>query len=401
MCFGVLFVFTFPGKWAEAGERAASCPALLASGDSKKGTTHASHDSFSLTERLIAYLSELMQEQVLSIERLQEWSVGLERGELVNPIAKSENEAKVRSDLLIHYEAMQEYVESGELDHAKLLAWTQKTLKQKTKDQENRDESQEETKIVFTKGKFNLIEPGEFDYGEVGETKRVKIKKAFELMQTHVTQWMWFKVMGDNPSEFKKKEHCPESYIQLPNAAGQSVGMCPDHPVEKVSALKDQAHPDYKYSVYAFIEKLHELSERDDPIIKEVFPDHKKGDRYRLPTEQEYEYVVKNRGKNNGTYFFGENESKLKKYGYYYQNSHDQTQPVAQLKPLMVDGDKPFWDIVGNVYVWTDSFMGSFRVIRGGGWSNCARDLRSAFRFSYGPGCSYDHVGFRLVRSKP
>jgi formylglycine-generating enzyme required for sulfatase activity len=42
---------------------------------------------------------------------------------------------------------------------------------------------------------------------------------------------------------------------------------------------------------------------------------------------------------------------------------------------------------------------GSYRVVRGGGWGNGARYLRSADRFTYGPDLRCYAVGFRLVRT--
>ncbi|MBI5630565.1 MAG: SUMF1/EgtB/PvdO family nonheme iron enzyme [Elusimicrobia bacterium] len=47
------------------------------------------------------------------------------------------------------------------------------------------------------------------------------------------------------------------------------------------------------------------------------------------------------------------------------------------------------------------SNTGSNRVIRGGSWSNDARNLRSANRNNDGPGDRWNNVGFRLVSSRP
>ena len=41
---------------------------------------------------------------------------------------------------------------------------------------------------------------------------------------------------------------------------------------------------------------------------------------------------------------------------------------------------------------------GSFCVLRGGGWTNFARHLRSADRFRFRPSCSFFYMGFRFAR---
>jgi len=71
------------------------------------------------------------------------------------------------------------------------------------------------------------------------------------------------------------------------------------------------------------------------------------------------------------------------------------------------------YDMHGNVIEWcsdwygtypttaqtnpTGAATGSYRVIRGGGWSYYAQYCRSAFRFYYSPFDGYDDFGFRVV----
>ena len=42
---------------------------------------------------------------------------------------------------------------------------------------------------------------------------------------------------------------------------------------------------------------------------------------------------------------------------------------------------------------------GSYRVFRGGGWLNYARDCRCAYRSWVDPGRRFDNPGLRLVRA--
>ncbi|MEK7826471.1 MAG: SUMF1/EgtB/PvdO family nonheme iron enzyme, partial [Thermodesulfobacteriota bacterium] len=48
---------------------------------------------------------------------------------------------------------------------------------------------------------------------------------------------------------------------------------------------------------------------------------------------------------------------------------------------------------------WLGKKRGSYRVIRGGGWSSVARLCRSADRNYYAPDDRYGSVGFRLAKS--
>jgi formylglycine-generating enzyme required for sulfatase activity len=75
-----------------------------------------------------------------------------------------------------------------------------------------------------------------------------------------------------------------------------------------------------------------------------------------------------------------------------------------------------FHDMLGNVWAWcSDGYEpyaleamadpsgaaeGSYRVVRGGSWSDHARDVRAAIRFPYAPGIRNAFIGFRLARGQ-
>jgi formylglycine-generating enzyme required for sulfatase activity len=228
-----------------------------------------------------------------------------------------------------------------------------------------------ETAITNSIGmKFVLISAGEFQMGspanEAGrgsdETQhKVKITKPFYLQTTEVTQAQWKAVMGNNPSGFKGD----------------------DLPVERVSS--DDAQE--------FIKRL----------------STKEGLKYRLPTEAEWEYACR-AGSTTG-FCFGDDESKLGEYAWYYENSDNKTHPVSQKKPNAWG----LYDMHGNVwewcYDWYDSYRnspaedpqgpasGQNRVLRGGSWSGNEGNCRSADRVAAATWNRGENVGFRIARS--
>ena len=103
------------------------------------------------------------------------------------------------------------------------------------------------------------------------------------------------------------------------------------------------------------------------------------GDRYRLPTEAEWAAAV---GSGGGAW--------------HWENSGDRTHPVGQKAP----NELGLYDMKGNVWEWMeDCWEGdcSRRVLRGGAWSFCPRNLRSASRSWDGTGNRVIDVGFRLA----
>ena len=130
---------------------------------------------------------------------------------------------------------------------------------------------------------------------------------------------------------------------------------------------------------------------------------------YRLPTEAEWEYAC--RSGTTTAYGFGDDASRLGDYGWFDGNSDSSTHPVGEKKPNAWG----LYDMHGNVWEWcqdwygdypsgsatdpTGATSGSYRVIRGGSWSNDARYCRSAYRSWRTPEARYNNLGFRVLRS--
>jgi formylglycine-generating enzyme required for sulfatase activity len=244
---------------------------------------------------------------------------------------------------------------------------------------------------------MNSIEPGAFEMGEMGAQKLTTISQSFEMAATQTTQIVWQKVVEAAKAKF------PGEFDSLnPNPSSFPGDL---NPVESIS---------YE-DIHLWLTAVNKLIAESDPVIAEIMPGTKKGSQLRLPTEAEWEFVARARGAAKGLYHFGENESDLGAYGWYLANSGSKTHPVAEKKPLVIDG-KEFYDLHGNVCEWVNDWYdanlqggvdpkgpatGSGRVFRGGSWNYFALYLRSADRYNVGPGNRYDVVGFRLVRTAP
>jgi formylglycine-generating enzyme required for sulfatase activity len=253
------------------------------------------------------------------------------------------------------------------------------------------DDSTQDSPETYTNSigmEFVKIPPGEFEMGspsdeegrwdEEGPIHEVTIEKAYYLGTYEVTQEQWVEVMGNNPSEFEGD----------------------NNPVESVSWD----------DVQEFVEKLNELEGTD---------------KYRLPSEAEWEYAC--RAGTTTRYSFGDGESDLGDYAWYsgyktyeeWEKNMDEilkegsAHPVGQKKP----NPWGLYDMHGNVCEWCqdewhDSYDGapadgsawedgssSSRVIRGGNWILNAGYCRSAARNGLDPDIRYFYLGFRLLRA--
>jgi hypothetical protein len=116
----------------------------------------------------------------------------------------------------------------------------------------------------------------------------------------------------------------------------------------------------------------------------------KTADGWRLPTDEEWVYAAK--GGMTGFVPFGED---VDDYAWHAGNSVGMAHPVAQKKPNAYG----LYDMLGNVYEWCWTADGSYRVIRGGSWSNGASRVRAGGRNSSTPDYRSGGLGFRVCRN--
>jgi formylglycine-generating enzyme required for sulfatase activity len=222
--------------------------------------------------------------------------------------------------------------------------------------------------MLIPPGKFVMGSPsteeGRLDDNE-GPQHEVTITKPYYMGVYTVTQEQYERVTGENPSYFKGAT-CPVATIAWMEA-------------------KD------------FTKKISQLT----------------GKRVSLPSEAQWEYAC--RAGSKARYHFGDDNRKLVEYAWFANlvadEQHDGGYPVGQKKP----NPWGLYDMCGNVMQYcadwfadyaegpatdpTGPVSGSWRVLRGSGWSADSGQCRSAIRYRV---ALYDRstgVSFRVVVS--
>lgn len=182
----------------------------------------------------------------------------------------------------------------------------------------------------------------------------------YYIGETEVTQALWDKVAGNNPSHF----------------SGASL------PVERVS---------YDMITQKFIPVLNNLT----------------GKTFRLPTEAEWEFAAKGGNDATGYRYSGSNDAS--EVSWHNGNSQNQTHSVKSKRC----NEQYLYDMSGNVWEWCQDWhglysdtaqtnpqgpaTGQFRIVRGGAWSDGVRYSRTTCRMRYLPGAQNHFLGFRLA----
>lgn len=223
-------------------------------------------------------------------------------------------------------------------------------------------------KDPITGMEFVFVKGGCYQMGDTfgdGESDEKPVHEVcvndFYIGKYEVTQAQWEKVMGNNPSYFKNCDNCP---------------------VEQVSWN----------DIQKFINRLNSKTGSN---------------KYRLPTEAEWGYAARSGGKRE-KYSGGDDSDSV---AWYEKNSGGKNHVVGQKKPNGLG----IYDMSGNVWEWVNDWFdigyyksspkdnpkgpnsGSYRVERGGGWIDIARNVRASSRSSPAPDHRYSELGLRLA----
>lgn len=201
---------------------------------------------------------------------------------------------------------------------------------------------------------------------------------SFLIGRYPVTQKLWERVMGSNPSIFR----------------GENL------PVHNVSWF-DCIFFCNKLSLFEGLEECYSINESSISILP-----NKNG--YRLPTEAEWECAARG-GKNIQVASIYSGSNSLMDVGWYNKNSEGEYHPVGLLKPNEYD----ICDMSGNVnewcWDWYDQYPalpcinplgptnGLYRVYRGGSLNDDASNCRVSSRNYSLPDRKSNYVGLRLV----
>ncbi len=242
------------------------------------------------------------------------------------------------------------------------------------------DDSGQETRTLTVGGvTFNmkLVEAGTFQMGgtEYDWEKpihSVTISKNYYIGETEVTQALWKAVTGYSPSS-SVYEKWDSGY-----------GLGDNYPAYYIS---------YE-DVQSFITKLNNLT----------------GEKFRLPTEAEWEYAARGGKKSKGYTYSG--SDMVGDVAWYLDNSSNKTHPVKS----KAANELGIYDMSGNVYEWCSDWEDSnyyssspktdpkgpsvdtgFRVIRGGSSDHDATSCRCADRRGGIPSYRSSYRGFRLA----
>ena len=195
------------------------------------------------------------------------------------------------------------------------------------------------------------VDGGTYNMGEPGKQEETEVD-GFLIGKTEVTGVLWKAVMGKNPSRAR--------------------GRGKECPVESVS------WNDCK----EFIEKLNQLT----------------GQKFRMPTEDEWEYAARG-GSKSGNFKFSGGDV-IGKVGWYSKNAESATHQVATKSP----NELGIYDMSGNVWEWcADPYEGieSLQyVIRGGCFTDTSQACWIWNRSKNHPTSRSELCGLRLAMDK-
>ena len=152
---------------------------------------------------------------------------------------------------------------------------------------------------------------------------------------------------------------------------------------------------------------------RTDYLLKGLGPEARYVQRYRLPTEAEWEYAARGGNKGHGTLYAGSDN--IDEVAWYYNNSYvvgtDSEDYGTHAVGTKHSNELGLYDMSGNVHEWCSNVYlpydveeqpeggeaSSRYVIRGGCWFNISKDCRTTSRDYESGGMRFYTTGLRLA----
>ena len=221
------------------------------------------------------------------------------------------------------------------------------------------------------------FEMGNYNDGtKVSNAHSVTLTKSYYMGETEVTQALWYAVMGESPTSDGSKWN-------------SSYGLGDNYPAYYISYEDCEK----------FLVKLNQLS----------------GQKFRFPTEAEWEFAAKGGKKSKGYTYAGSNA--IDDVAWYTVNSYDLGSSNANYGTHVVKtkaaNELGLYDMSGNVWEWCYDWYGSYsssaqtnptgattgsnRVCRGGSWNGNATLCHTAIRSCISPSTRSNALGFRLA----
>jgi formylglycine-generating enzyme len=204
----------------------------------------------------------------------------------------------------------------------------------------------------------------------------IKIKgngeiKDFGIGKYLVTQKEYEDIMGVNPSYFKGNKSNPVEKVSWYDA----IMFC-----NKLSE-REGIKPYYKIT---------NITKYENNIKKaKITKGSIKG--YRLPTNKEWNYMLKGGKESKGYKYSGSND--IDEVAWYNKNSGGITHPVGLKKP----NELGIYDILGNVQEWTEKTRyTSSSDFKGGSWMSGFHYEGTENGWHGDLGTEYEYVGFRI-----
>ena len=220
------------------------------------------------------------------------------------------------------------------------------------------------TMVDVEGGTFMMGAPSSDSYAEADEKPQHQVTvSSFAIGQTEVTQELWTAVMGSNPSLYDDNNKFPVHSI--------TWNDCQNF----IAALNSQLHIN--------------------------------GYEFAMPTEAQWEFAARGGNQSRGYYYVGSNN--IDDVAWYQSNSNDQLHEVGK----KAANELGIYDMSGNVTEWCQDWKanytseaqvdpvgpddGTYRVGRGGYYSQTANYCRISDRVGYRPNGYGANIGLRLV----